>query len=172
MKKIGIIMMLAFTFIVTAGAQRFALIDMEYITKQIPAFEQAQKQIKTQGEQFQKEIDQQSQVARTLYENYQKEAATITMADRSQREHKIVAAEKKAAELRTKYFGPEGEMAQLEKKLILPLQDRIYEAVKQLSKEFDLDCVFDRAAIGHGMIFASPRIDISNEVLRKLGYLK
>ena len=88
---------------------------------------------------------------------------------RTQKEEAIVAKEREAADLRKKYFGPEGEMAQKEEALIAPIQNRIYEAVKQISIQKGYDAVIDRAS-ATSIIFASPRIDISNEVLSKLGY--
>ena len=74
-------------------------------------------------------------------------------------------------ELRQKYFGNEGEMRKKEEALIIPIQDQIYEAVKQISMQKGYDIVIDRAS-ENSMIYASPKIDISNEILRKLGYSK
>ena len=76
---------------------------------------------------------------------------------------------KEAGELRQKYFGPEGEMAKKQEILIGPIQDKIYEIVKKISLQHNYDAVIDRASAS-SIIFASPRIDISNEVLSRLGY--
>ncbi|MBO5080492.1 MAG: OmpH family outer membrane protein, partial [Bacteroidaceae bacterium] len=95
--------------------------------------------------------------------------ATLSATQRTQKEEAIIAKEKEAAELRQKYFGPEGEMAKKEEALIAPIQNQIYEAVKQISQQRGYDAVIDRAS-ATSIIFASPRIDISNEVLSKLGY--
>ncbi|MEB3375335.1 OmpH family outer membrane protein [Bacteroides sp. CR5/BHMF/2] len=76
---------------------------------------------------------------------------------------------KEAAELKRSYFGPEGELAKMRDKLITPIQDDIYEAVKAISQQHGYDLVIDRAS-ATGIIFANPRIDISDEILRKLGY--
>ena len=70
--------------------------------------------------------------------------------------------------MRQRYFGPEGEMAKKEEALITPIQNKIYEAVKLISQQRGYDAVIDRAS-ATSVIFASPRIDISNEVLSKLG---
>ena len=75
------------------------------------------------------------------------------------------------ADLRKKYFGPEGEMAQKEEALMAPIQNRIYEAVKQIALQRGYDAIIDRAS-ANSVIFASPKIDISNEILTKLGYSK
>ena len=53
--------------------------------------------------------------------------------------------------------------------LMQPIQDEIYEAVKEISTQKGYAVVVDRASAS-SIIFASPSIDISNEVLVKLGY--
>ena len=99
----------------------------------------------------------------------EKASNSLSATQRTQKEEAIVAKEKEVAELRRMYFGPEGEMAKKEEALIAPIQNRIYEVVKQISMQKGYDAVIDRAS-ATSIIFASPRIDISNEVLAKLGY--
>ena len=77
--------------------------------------------------------------------------------------------EKEAAELKKKYFGPEGELFKKRESLMAPIQDEIYNAVKDISDSKGYSLILDRAS-DTGIIFASPKIDISNEVLTKLGY--
>ena len=169
MKKVILTVIIAFAGMITAQAQRFALIDMEYILKHIPAYEQANRQMESLSQQYQKEIEAKGQEAKSLYETYQKSAGSLSDAQRTEKENAIVAKEKEAADLRAKYFGPEGEMAKKQKELIVPIQDAIYNAVKTVATQQGYDVVFDRAS-DQSMIFASPRIDISNEILSKLGY--
>ncbi len=95
----------------------------------------------------------------------------LTDEQKQKREKEITAKEKAAAELRQKYFGPEGDLFVLRQKLMEPIQDEVYNAVKAVSEERGFQCIFDRASSAD-IIFASPRIDISNEVLAKLGYSK
>ncbi len=87
------------------------------------------------------------------------------------KEEQIIKKEKEAAELRKEYFGPEGKFMQKRQELIAPIQDAIYNAVKSIATRENYDAVIDRAS-AQSMIFASPRIDISNDVLLKLGYSK
>ena len=152
-----------------AQAQKFALIDMEFILKHIPAYEQANQQMESLSQQWQSEIEAKSNEAKALYEAYQKDAATLTDAQRTAKEEAVVAKEKEAAELRQKYFGPQGEMMKKQRELVAPIQGNIYNAVKDIAMEQNYDAVIDRAS-AQSMIFASPRIDISNEVLSRLGY--
>lgn len=169
MKKVILTIIIALTGMITAQAQRFALIDMEYILKHIPAYEQANRQMESLSQQYQKEIEAKGQEAKSLYEAYQQSAGTLSDSQRTEKENAIVAKEKEAADLRARYFGPEGEMAKKQKELIAPIQDAIYNAVKTVATQQGYDVVFDRAS-DQSMIFASPRIDISNEILSKLGY--
>lgn len=169
MKKVILTVVIALTGMITAQAQRFALIDMEYILKHIPAYEQANQQMESLSQQYQKEIEAKGQEAKSLYEAYQQSASTLSDSQRTEKENAIVAKEKEAADLRAKYFGPEGELAKKQKELITPIQDAIYNAVKTVATQQGYDVVFDRAS-DQSMIFASPRIDISNEILSKLGY--
>ena len=169
MKRMILLSLFCLASIVIVNAQKFALIDMEYIMENIPEYQQANNELELASQQYQKAIQAKAKEAETLYLAYQKASSTLSAAQRTQKEEAIVSKEREAAELRKKYFGPEGEMAQKQEALITPIQDRIYEAVKQISLQRGYDAVIDRSSAA-SLIFASPRIDISNEVLAKLGY--
>ena len=108
--------------------------------------------------------------AKTLYKNYQNEAVFLSEAQKTERENAIVAKEKEASELKKKYFGPEGELYKKRIALLEPIQDEVYNAVKGIATSKGFQLILDRASEGAGIIFASPNIDISNDVLAKLGY--
>lgn len=153
----------------SAHAQKFALVDMEYIFQHIPEYERANEQLNQSSKQWQAEVEKLSQEAKKLYESYQTTSKSLSEAARKQKEENIVAKERAAAELRRKYFGPEGEMAKKQQALIGPIEDKIYEAVKNIALQRGYAAVLDRAS-ANSLIFASPDIDISNDVLAKLGY--
>ena len=152
-------------------AQKFALIDLEYILSNIPAYERANEQLNQTSKAWQNEIEAVSNEAATLYKNYQNESVFLSEAQKKEREQAIVAKEKEAADLKKKYFGPEGELYKKRQSLVEPIQEEIYNAVKAIAKQKSYQLVLDRAA-DNGIIFASPAIDISNEVLARLGYSK
>ncbi|WP_290383181.1 OmpH family outer membrane protein [Paramuribaculum intestinale] len=152
-------------------AQKFALVDMEYVLKNIPAYEIANEQVNQMSLRWQKEVDVLAEEADKMYKDYQSNMVFLTDEQKQKREKEITAKEKAAAELRQKYFGPEGDLFVLRQKLMEPIQDEVYNAVKAVSEERGFQCIFDRASSAD-IIFASPRIDISNEVLAKLGYSK
>ena len=171
MKKIILFSIYCLLWSLTGNAQRIALIDMEYILENIPAYQKANYELEQLSQQYQKAIEAKAKEAEFLYNAYQKSANTMSATQRSQKEEAIVAKEKETMELRQKYFGNEGEMRKKEEALIIPIQNQIYETVKEISMQKGYDIVIDRAS-ANSMIYASPKIDISNEILRKLGYSK
>ena len=152
-------------------AQKFALIDMEYILKNIPAYEMANEQLKQISLRWEKEITTQAQKVEDMYKEYQSNAVFLTDAQKKEKEEEILKEDKATQDLRRKYFGPEGELYKKRESLMKPIQDDVYEAVKSISEGKGYQMVIDRASAAD-IIFASPRIDISNEVLTKLGFSK
>ena len=170
MKKIFLTLLLTLAFVGGANAQKFALIDMEYLMSNIPAYERANEQLNQIAKKWQAEVEAYDSEAKTLYKNYQNEAVFLSEEQKKQREEAIVAKEKQAAELKKKYFAPEGEMFKQRTALLQPIQDEVYNAVKAVAQAKGFQLILDRASENAGIIFASPAIDISNEVLAKLGY--
>ena len=152
-------------------AQKFALIDLEYILSNIPAYERANEQLNQTSKAWQNEIEAVSNEAATLYKNYQNESVFLSEAQKKEREQAIVDKEKEAADLKKKYFSPEGELFKKRQSLVAPIHDEIYNAVKAIAQARNFQLILDRAS-DSAIIFASPAIDISNEVLAKLGYSK
>ena len=169
MKKNLLITALLCLFGFTANAQKFALIDMEYILKNIPAYERANEQLNQISKKWQSEVEAIALEAQTLYKNYQSEAVFLSEEQKTKKEEESVAKEKEAQELKRTYFGPEGELYKKRESLMAPIQDEIYTAVKEISDTKGYTVVIDRASAA-SIIYASPKIDISNEVLVKLGY--
>jgi outer membrane protein len=168
-RKIIICAICAICGYTTATAQKFALIDMEYILKNIPAYERANEQLNQVSKKWQQEVEALTTEAQTMYKNYQNEVVFLSQEQKKAKQDAIVAKEKEAADLKKKYFGPEGELYKKRTALMNPIQDEIYNAVKDVADLRGYQLVLDRAS-DTGIIFGSPKIDISSEVLRKLGY--
>ena len=169
MKKIALSLLLIVAAVLGASAQKFALVDMEYILKNVPAYEMANEQLNQLSQRWQKEVEALSKEADAMYKQYLSDKVFLTEEQVKKRESEIVAKEQEATELRYKYFGPEGELYKKRQTLMKPIQDDVYNAVKKLSEERGYQTIFDRASSAN-IIYASPRIDVSNEVLSKLGY--
>lgn len=171
MKKTLLFIGLFLAFVSSSFAQKYALVDMEYILESIPSYQIADEELKETGEKWQQEIENMQKEVQAMYEDFQANVASLSASEKTQKENAIVAKEKELQQLRKKYFGAEGEMFKRRESLIQPIEDAIYNAIKELANAYDYKAVIDRASAS-SMIFASPDIDISDEVLLKLGYSK
>ena len=169
MKKVIICAICVICGFTSASAQKFALVDMDYILKNIPAYERANEQLNQVSKKWQAEVDALTTEAQTMYKNYQNEVVFLSAEQKKAKQDASVEKEKQASELKRKYFGPEGELFKKRTSLMTPIQDEIYNAVKDIADLRGYQLVLDRAS-DTGIIFGSPKIDISNEVLAKLGY--
>jgi len=171
MKKLSLITVIAFLGILTGSAQKFALVDMEYILKNIPMYESANEQLKQISQKWQSEVEAKNEEAKVLYKNYQTEVVFLSDDMKTRRENEIVAKEKEANELKRKYFGPEGELFKKRESLMKPIQNEIYTAIKDVSEAKGYQLILDKAS-GMNIVYYSSKIDISDDVLSKLGYSK
>ncbi|MFG6388496.1 MAG: OmpH family outer membrane protein [Muribaculaceae bacterium] len=169
MKKFALVLLLTVIGAIGANAQKFALVDMEYILRNVPSYEMASEQLNQLSQRWQREIENIGTEAQTMYQSYLADKVFLTDDQAKAREQEIANKEKEATELRMRYFGPEGELYQKQQTLLRPIQDDVYNAIKRVAEERGYQAVFDRASSSE-IIYASPRIDISNEVLTKLGY--
>ena len=170
MKRKGFLLVgIAVLFSISTMAQRFALIDMEYILSNIPAYEMTNEQLSQLSKKWQSEVEALQQEAQNMYKTFQSDLVFLSAEMKSKREEEILRKEQEAMELRRKYFGADGELYKRRESLMKPIQDEIYEAVKAIAEDKGYQVILDRAS-AMSIIFASPQIDISNEVLVKMGY--
>ena len=170
MKRVLFILGLLLTLSVgNSYAQKYALIDMEYILKRIPTYESANKQMEAMSDEWQSEVDKEVELVNAMYKKYQADLVFLAGSEKTKRENEIVSKENAIQELRNQYFGPQGALFEQLEKLIKPIQDSIYETIKEIATEQGYAMVVDRAS-ATSVIFASPSIDISDLVLARLGY--
>ena len=170
MKRIIILLIVSVMAIGTGFAKDMSVvyIDMQYILKNLPQYEQAQEQLTMLSKRWQKEIEAAQQEARVMATNYQTEQIFLSESMRTEREQEIVKKEQEVLELKRKYFGQEGELYKKREALIKPIQDDIYTAIQDLANEKKIDIVKDRSA-DPSLIYMSSKLDISDQVLHKLG---
>lgn len=171
MKKIILVISLFLASFAFAQAQKVAMVDMEYVLKNIPSYETASEQLNQISKKWQKEVEQLNKEAETLYKNYQAELVFLSAEMKTKRENEIIEKEKAAQDLKRKYFGADGELFKKREALMKPIQDEVYNAIKTISDEKAYQLVLDKNS-GSSIIYASPKIDISDQVLAKLGYSK
>ena len=171
MKKILLAICLMVGAAAGMSAQKYALVDMEYILRNVPAYEMANEQLNQVSQRWEKEVNEAAREAETLYKNYQSDMVFLTDDMKKKREEEIVTKEKAATDLKYKYFGPEGELFKKRQSLMKPIQEDIYNAVKAVAEEKGYVTIFDRAS-SQSIVYAKPSIDVSNEVLAQLGFAK
>jgi len=169
MKRFISVSVLALLLTGAVYAQRFAFVDSDYILKNIPSYNAAQDQLDKLSEQYESEISAQYSEIEKMYKTYQSERVLLTDDVRTKREEDIMKMEQEVKDLQQKYFGPEGELYKKREELVKPIQDALYKAVKELAVEGNYAVIFDSAS-GASILYSNPRNDVSDEILKKMGY--
>lgn len=168
-KYLIILLILTIGSLASSYAQKYAFVDTEYILNNIPSYKAAQDDIDKLSAEWQTEIENMYTEIDKLYKQYQAEKVLLTEEMGAKREEEIVQKEREAKKLQNEYFGQEGLLFQKRTEKIGPIQDEIYEAIKELANESSYAVIFDTAS-GPTILYSNPRFDISDEVLKKLGY--
>lgn len=173
MKKI-VLVLIAFMLITTsatsfAQSQKYGFVDTEYILDNIPTYNAAQKQLDELAAKWEGEVKKAFQEVEKAYKDYQTQKVLLSDEMKRKREDEIINKEKIAKELKDNYFGPDGELQKKRKELIKPIQDEVYNAIKEIADEGNFTIIFDIAA-NPGILYTDPKFDRSDDVLSKLGY--
>jgi outer membrane protein len=152
-----------------AQAQRFGIVDTQYILSKIPEYSQAQSQLDQMSKTWQGEVEALLSEADALQKSLDAERILLTDEMAEEREKVISEKEQEARKLQRQYFGPEGDLFKKRQELVKPIQDQVYNAVQDVASKKRLDVVFDKAS-SLTMLYASDKIDISEDVLSELGY--
>ena len=152
-----------------ALAQKFAFVDSEYILSNIPSYKSAQEQLDKISADWQKEIEVKYADIDKMYKAFQSEKVLLTDEMKTKREDEIVKKEQEVKDLQKKYFGRDGSLFKKRQELVKPIQDQVYNAVKEISIEQGFAVIFDTAS-NPSIMYSNPKNDKSDEVLQKLGY--
>jgi outer membrane protein len=166
----SIIALIAFTGF--ASAQKFCFVDTDYILNQSPAYQQAQDQLNQLSVGWQKEVEAKYAEIDALYKNFQQEQLLLTDELRQKREAEIVEKEKDAKEFQKSKFGVDGELFKKRQELVKPIQDQVYNAVKEMAERGGYGIVFDKASSDITMLYTNSKYDKSDDVLEILGWKK
>lgn len=167
-KLLFVALMVVGTVIGVNAQQRYAVIDTKYILERIPAYKEADAKLKLIGEQWQKEIDDLQVQLDKMYKNYESEQFMLTEALKKKREDELFEKEKQVRDLQKKRFGYEGDLFKERQRLIKPVQDKVYDAIQKIATSRSYDFVLDKSE-GITIIFADPKLDKSDDVLKELG---
>lgn len=154
---------------ITAQAQRFAIVDTEYILKQIPEYSQAQAQLDNMSLKWQGEVEALLSEADALQKSLDAERILLTDEMAAERQQDIDDKTEAARKLQRQYFSPKGELFKKRQELVKPIQDQVYNAVQDVARKKRYDVVLDKAS-SLTMLYTSEKVDISDLVLDALGY--
>ena len=169
MKKIILTAAIVLAASAVSFAQKFAYVDTEYILGQIPEYKSAQSELDKISVQWQKEIEAKYAEIDKMYKSYEAEQILLTEDLKKKREADIVAKEKEAKDLQKQRFGVDGELFKKRQELVKPIQDKVYAGVKAISEKGGYSVMFDKSS-DLTMLYTSPKLDKSDEVLTQMGY--
>ena len=169
MKRIFTVLLLTALSITFSFAQKFAFVDSEYILSNIPSYKSAQEQLDKLSADWQKEIEAKYADIDKMYKAFQSEKVLLTDEMKTKREDEIVKKEQEVKDLQKKYFGRDGSLFKKRQELVKPIQDQVYNAVKEISVEQGFAVIIDTAS-NPGIMYSNPKNDKSDEILQKLGY--
>lgn len=151
----------------TATAQKYAIIDTRYILDRLPEYTSAQTTLDQVAAGWQKEIDDKQAVLDRMYREYEAEEVMLSPELKKKRQDQLFLLEKEVRDLQRQRFGFEGDLFKKRQELIKPIQDRVYNAVQKISTQRGYDFVLDKSE-GITVIFADPKLDKSEDVLKEL----
>ena len=149
-------------------AQRYAIVDTKYILEKMPDYKQAQQKLDQFSVQWQKEIDDKQGALDKMYKDYDAEKVMLSDELKKKREDELFLREKEVRELQRKRFGFEGDLFKRRQELVKPVQDKVYNAIQKIAVARIYDFILDKSE-GITVIFADPKLDKSEDVLRELG---
>lgn len=153
---------------VASAQANIAIIDVRYILDKMPEYKTANKQIDDVAADWQKDIDGKQTELDKMYKDFEAEQVMLSDELRKKREDQLFLKEKELRDLQRKRFGFEGDLFKKRQELIKPIQDKVYNAVTKLAQTRGYTLVLDKSE-GITIIFADPKLDKSEDVLRELG---
>ena len=148
-------------------AQKYAIIDTKYILDKMPDYKMADKKLQSISEQWQKEIDDKQVQLDKMYKSYEAEQFMLSEELKKKREDELFNKEKELRDLQKKRFGYEGDLFKERQKLVKPIQDKVYTAIQKIALARGYDFILDKSE-GITVIFADPKIDKSEDILREM----
>ena len=152
------------------SAQKFAYIDSDYVLLHMPDYAAAQQELNTYAIEWQEEIEAKLDAADRLEVAYRAERVLLTKEMRQKREQEIAAKRAEAKEMQKQKFGVDGELFQMRQELIEPIQQQIFEELKNIAGGSGYMVIFDKSNQSN-MLYTNPKYDISDRLIKKLGYV-
>ena len=169
MKKniLSIVLLFITSITIAQKSQRIAYIDMEYILQNIPEYLEAQNSLDAKVEKWKKKLDKEARAIEVLKTDLTNEKAILTKDLIDEREEDITIMQESLRRLESLYFGPNGDMYNLRKQLIKPIQDQVYNSIQNIASRKKYDFVFDKSS-ELIILYSNKKYDISDLVVKMI----
>lgn len=169
MKKIHFFILLFFTttFLFSQRGIKIGYIDTEYILENLPEYNEVSVRLEEKAADWKKEIEDRSRKIEQKKESLNSERILLTSEMIDEIEEEILIDEEELSEYQQKRFGPRGDLIIQKQQLIQPIQDQIFNAIRELAKSKNYDFIFDKSA-DIVMLYSNKRYDVSDQILRTI----
>ena len=168
MKRISFFILLTITNITySQKGVKIGYIDTEYILQNLPEFNQVSSRLEEKAQDWKEEIDKRSREIDQKKESLNSERILLTKEMIDEIEEEITIDLEELSEYQQKRFGPRGDLIIQKKQLIQPIQDQIFNAIREIAKNKKYDFIFDKSA-DIVMLYSDKRYDISDQILRTI----
>ena len=162
-----ILLFLASTFIFAQRGIKIGYIDTEYILENLPEYNQISKRLEEKAGDWKKEVEERTRKIDQKKESLNSERILLTSEMIEEIEEEILIDEEELSEYQQKRFGPRGDLIIQKQQLIQPIQDQIFNAIRELAKSRNYDFIFDKSA-DIVMLYSDKRYDVSDQILRTI----
>ena len=146
---------------------KIGYIDTEYILENLQEYKQVSTRLEEKAKDWKKEIEDRARKIEQKKEALNSERILLTSEMIEEIEEEISFDEEELNEYQQKRFGPRGDLIIQKQQLIQPIQDQIFNAIKELAKSKNYDFIFDKSA-DIVMLYSDRRYDISDQILRTI----
>lgn len=166
--RVLVIVFICFSFLVNAQKpQRVAYIDMNYILENVPEYAAAQAQLDNKVKTWQQKLDVLSDEIEQMKTDLSNEKSLLTKELISEREEDIDIKDQELKRLQQAYFGPTGDLFQMRKQFVKPVQDQVYNAIQDIATKKRYDFVLDKSS-DLILLYSNSKYDISELVLNAI----
>ena len=151
--------------------QRIAYVDINYILENLHEYRKAEVLLDEKVTQWNKELDKLTRNIEIMKTDLENEKPLLTQDLIEEKEEDIVFEQEKLNEQKSFYFGPQGDLFFLNKQLIEPTLDLIYNSINDIAKKSKYDFVFSKSS-DLILLYNNKKYDISTLVINTINKTK
>lgn len=169
MRKVLIIILffLITNIIVSQKGVKIGYIDTEYILENLSEYSKVSERLESQAQKWNLEIQKKKREILRMKETLSAERILLTNELIEEMEQEILIEENDLEEFLQKKFGPNGDLIIQKTQLIQPIQDQIFNAIREIAKSKKYDFIFDKSS-DLVMLYSDKRYDISDQIIQTI----